>query len=86
MPSGTKDDTLQADLARGEELEMQAKWEELNQSMLGHVEKIVKDNPPAADLWPYFRKANADYMRNRTKLVEKPKSDSEHEGELALVK
>lgn len=48
--------------------------------------KIVKDNPLAADLWPYFRKANADYKANREKLLEKPEPIDEPKSELALNK
>lgn len=76
IPPGTdlKDDEkgqAQADLPAGEEVaQKQTKLERLNQSMLRDLEKIVKENPPGADLWPYFRKAN--YKANRAKLVEKP--------------
>lgn len=62
-------------------VEIQMKLEHLNQTTLGDMEKIVKGNPPGSDLWPFFRKANANYKVTRDKLVEKPKPVNDIKGE-----
>ncbi|KAF2187218.1 hypothetical protein K469DRAFT_686390 [Zopfia rhizophila CBS 207.26] len=49
--------------------EVQKKLKSLNQSMIDKANDIVNNNEPTADLWPQFRKANADYKKRRSEIV-----------------
>ncbi|KAK2757047.1 hypothetical protein FQN54_005016 [Arachnomyces sp. PD_36] len=78
MASGSKTGgSQQPDLCPDEGVKTQVKLERLNQSTLRDMEKIVKGNPPGADLWPFFRKANANYKATRNKLAAQPKPSGE---------
>lgn len=60
-----------ADLAADETAKTQIKSKELNQSTIGDLEQIVKDDP-TVDLWLCLRKVSRTYKAERAKLTDKP--------------
>jgi len=73
LPSGYSEDdnVVVADLAVDEATKTQIKLKQLNQSTIGDLEQLVKDNP-TADLWLCLREASRIYRVERAKHTDKP--------------